>query len=262
LPVTNHFYFNTEALSSQDTKRWRRARKLQAVVNTLKKEEWSFAQFLSAWVEPDEGEGIILKHRRYVRIEQRREALLDAVAKNPQLSGMLGTPVESFTLELDRLIQEPYFATFDRILKLEDIDFDIAFRTMQDIAPIWHTTLLRMLSNQRAHRASYGSVKTIPGEQDVLVKRAYAITSMICCSRAKKQSNFFTSLVDIYLVGSGVKRRVFETLSGFGVCHSYKQANRIMSTIAEDVEVYPLYVNTLCELLGQSNQLLSTSTNS
>jgi hypothetical protein len=61
--------------------------------------------------------------------------------------------------------------------------------------------------------------------------------------------------MDIYLIGSGVKRRVFETLSGFGVCHSYKQANRIMGTIAEDAEVCWLHLINFCKLL-------QTSTNS
>ncbi|XTI87265.1 hypothetical protein V2W45_1203088, partial [Cenococcum geophilum] len=67
---------------------------------------------------------------------------------------------------------------------------------------------------------------------------AYAITSIIYSSRAKKWSNFFTSLVDIYLIGSGVKRRVFKTLSGFRLCYSYYSANRIINSIAKEVERY------------------------
>jgi len=61
---------------------------------------------------------------------------------------------------------------------------------------------------------------------------------MICSSRAKKRSNFFTSLIDIYLIGSKVKRRVFKTLSGFGLCYSYYSANRIINSIAKEVKVY------------------------
>jgi len=43
----------------------KRARRLQAVVNTLKEEGWSFAQLLSTWVRADDiGEkGIVIKHR-------------------------------------------------------------------------------------------------------------------------------------------------------------------------------------------------------
>ena len=145
--------------------------------------------------------------------------------------------VESFIIELDYLIQEPYFAIFNRTLNIEDLDFKVAFRTMQDVALIQHTTLLQLLGNQRVHRASYLAGGQNTGVQDALAKRVYAITSIICASRVKKLSNFFISLVDIYLVGSGVKRRVFETLSGFRLCYSYYSANRIMGSIAEEAEV-------------------------
>ena len=68
------------------------------------------------------------------------------------------------------------------------------------------------------YRASYGNQK-VEGQkldsQDALIRRAYAITSMICFSWAKKRSNFFSLVVDIYLIGFGVKRRIFKTLAGF-----------------------------------------------
>ena len=69
------------------------------------------------------------------------------------------------------------------------------------------------------------------------MRRAYAITSMIYFSRAKKRSNFFSSVVDIYLIGSGVKRRVFKTLACFRLCHGYHSANRTMGSIAEEAKV-------------------------
>ncbi|XTI84380.1 hypothetical protein V2W45_1226024, partial [Cenococcum geophilum] len=71
-----------------------------------------------------------------------------------------------------------------------------------------------------------------------LVRRAYTITSIIYSSRAKKRSNFFTLLIDIYLIGSGVKRRVFKTLSGFRLYYSYYLVNYIINSIAKEVEVY------------------------
>ncbi|XTI90429.1 hypothetical protein V2W45_1245614, partial [Cenococcum geophilum] len=66
----------------------------------------------------------------------------------------------------------------------------------------------------------------------------YAITSIIYSSRAKKQFNFFTLLIDIYLIGSRVKRRVFKTLSGFRLYYSYYLVNRIINSIAKKVEIY------------------------
>ena len=130
-------------------------------------------------------------------------------------------PVGSFTIELDRLIQELYFNIFNKTSNIEELDFKVAFRTIQDIALIWYATLLQLLSNQRAYRVSYLAGGQKAGAQDILVKWVYTITSIIYTSRAKKRSNFFILLVDIYLIGSGVKRRVFKTPSGFRLY--YKQ---------------------------------------
>ncbi|OCK87553.1 uncharacterized protein K441DRAFT_594047, partial [Cenococcum geophilum 1.58] len=55
--------------------------------------------------------------------------------------------------------------------------------------------------------------------------------------------NFFTSLIDIYFIGSRVKRRVFKTLSSFRLCYSYYSANRIINSIAKEVEVLVIYNN-------------------
>ena len=126
---------------------------------------------------------------------------------------------------------------FNKTSNIENLDFKVAFYTMQDIAPTWHAILLQLLGNQHTHRASYQVRGQKTKGQDTLVRQAYTITSIICSSRAKKQSNFFTSLVDIYLVGSRVKRRVFKTLSGFGLCYNYHLANHIMNSIAKEAEV-------------------------
>jgi hypothetical protein len=65
----------------------------------------------------------------------------------------------------------------------------------------------------------------------------FLITSILCSSQAKKQSNMLYSLLDIYLLGSGVKRQVFSTLAGLGLCHSYKAANKLMHKIADTAKV-------------------------
>ena len=43
--------------------------------------------------------------------------------------------------------------------------------------------------------------------------------------------------MDIYLIGSSIKRRVFKTLAGFRLCHGYHSANRTMGSIAEEAKV-------------------------
>ncbi|XTI96156.1 hypothetical protein V2W45_1255250, partial [Cenococcum geophilum] len=66
----------------------------------------------------------------------------------------------------------------------------------------------------------------------------YTITSIIYAFRVKKLSNFFILLIDIYLIGSSIKRRVFKTLLGFRLCYSYYLANYIIGSIIEEVEIY------------------------
>ena len=56
-------------------------------------------------------------------------------------------------------------------------------------------------------------------------------------SQARNQSNFFATIMDIYLIGSGVKRRVIETLSGLGICHSYCKANKVLHDVADTTRV-------------------------
>jgi len=108
---------------------------------------------------------------------------LNAVARDLQLSNILYIQTKSYTVELNCLIQEPYFATFNRTLKIKDLDFNITFHFMQDTALGWHATLMQLLGNQQAHRASYGNQKAKGQKvdsQDVLVRQAYVITSIIC----------------------------------------------------------------------------------
>ena len=65
------------------------------------------------------------------------------------------------------------------------------------------------------------------------------ITAMVCMSQAKQRSNFLLSMLDIYLLGSGVKRRAFSTLAGFGICRSYKIVNALMKDVAKASQVRP-----------------------
>ena len=134
--------------------------------------------------------------------------------------------------ELDTLIKQPYFNQFDRSIDFDTLDFSHAFYTIEKAAPTWHTMLLQLIGNQRAHRSSYAGNTELSAV--MLSKRLFTITSTICHSRAKQQSNVLSSMLAVYLVGSGVKRRVIEVLSGLGICYSYHQANRLIRNIAKD----------------------------
>ena len=136
----------------------------------------------------------------------------------------------TLTTEFKALISTPYFGRFDHTAEIDNIDFDAAFAAVETAAPTWHRMLVYLLRNPRASR---NSSTTSPD----LRRPIFVITSIMCHSRAKKSSNYFSSMLDSYLIGSGVKRRVIETLAGFGLCHSYKQGNRLMKQVAEHEQV-------------------------
>ena len=223
-------YLNDENLDMEALRggpTFRTQRKLQVVVNTLKQVRWSFEQFIHAWMnEPRR-----LKHRRYCTLSQRQRALQRTLVRIP--SNTNHHLVSMFTAELDALTTKPYFGRFDHTAQIDNINFDVAFQTIRETAPTWHKILIQLLSNPRAHRASYN----FPQTQEIY-KRSFTITSIVCHSRAKKRSNYLSSMLDAYLIGSGVKRRVVETLSGLGLCHSYAHGNHLMQTIANHEKVY------------------------
>ena len=168
--------------------------------------------------------------------------------------------IELYTTELDRLIQELYFTIFNRTLKIEDLDFNVAFRSIQDTTLGQYIAFIRLLSNQRAYRASYSNQKAEGQKvdsQDALVRWVYAITSIIYFSWAKKRSNFFSLVVDIYLIGSSIKRRAFKTLAGFRLCYGYYSTNYTIGSITKEVKVYQfLYQYCISISTGLSAKLI------
>ncbi|KAF1936991.1 hypothetical protein EJ02DRAFT_478313 [Clathrospora elynae] len=65
-------------------------------------------------------------------------------------------------------------------------------------------------------------------------RRMFSLTSMVCFSHARQSSNILPSCIDAFLTGSGVHRRVVETLHGLGLCHSYHHANLLMNSVAKN----------------------------
>lgn len=201
----------------------RRRKKLQVIVDALRQVGWSFGHFVHIWIH----ENRQLDHRRYRTRQLRHKALRQTLRRiPPDIASIQLFPL--LEKEIDHLIREPYFGVFDPSKHLEHFDFKAASESIQTTAPMWHKLLTLVLSNPRSRRKSYAH-----DQADQVRKRLFMLISVICHSRAKKRSNFFTYLVDAYLLGSGVKRRVIETLSGFGLCHSYMQGNRLMKKIAE-----------------------------
>ena len=207
--------------------------KLQQVLDLLHSFDWSPRQFFLAWAGARSGSVDVELEHRYYRTPQRRKDVLLRVAYEIREPQSMADVIAS---ELKSLIEHPCFGQFDQKVNLENIDFTRVSRTIKDYAPIWYATILQLISNQRAHRESYGRISK--SHTEVLSKRLFAITSMVCFSRAKLQSNFLAGLLGTYLLGSGTKRRAIDSLAGLGVCNSYLKCKKLLDKVASDATRY------------------------
>ena len=219
--------------------------KLEEVANCLSDMGWSLRSFLRAWAkEPSGNRSLEIPFRQWRTPTRRRTALADALA-DPEIEPLYHKPPGPFIAdELDRLISKPYFGRFDHTHELATLDFSQAVVIIRETAPVWYSLAMELLANRRAYRESYS-----PVSEEILSKRLYMITSIVCHSRAKQQSNFLPSILDMYMLGSGMKRRVFDSFSGFGICHSYQTANRAVRELAEHSKVGSLSLSVNSALL-------------
>ncbi len=210
---------------------------LQQVLQALRRCRWTFKDLIHNWVQEEDKDNheVILEHRSYKTAAQRRRVLVTAVES--LVASGVDTTTSTLLAEFNHLLQTPFLGQFDHTTNVDTIDFHLAFQDIKATAPVWHKLLTELLRNQRSHWSSYNACS----DKQVLSKRVYFITSVICHSRAKKRSNLLPSILDMYLLGSGVKRRVIETLSGLGICHSYMTANRLISKVSENAKASKIF---------------------
>ena len=216
------------------------AASIESVLRAMRDVGWSLDDFVHAYIEEKDHRGtpIICNFRGYATPAIRQERLLETL-RSDQFMQLRGTPMDVSKLrkELKDLRNTRYFGPFDRETKVEDIDLDAVDASIARVAPQWHIALHQLLHNQRVEWDSYSSQ---PKENDEgIAGKIFMITAMVCMSQAKQRSNFLPSMLDIYLLGSGVKRRAFSTLAGFGICRSYKTANALMKDVAKASQVRP-----------------------
>jgi len=136
--------------------------KLQEMVSTLGRLNWSFRDFVHAWAGAEgRARDAKLNHRIYRTVHQRRRVLEETMDTLQSRGIYQPNPVpetvgDVFISELHGLINQRHFDQFDGNT-IEDIDFSDALGIVQEKAPTWSAFLLRLLMNQRGHRASYPS---------------------------------------------------------------------------------------------------------
>jgi hypothetical protein len=173
----------------------------------------------------------------------RRINILKSALRQPEVAQAIGfdfdrssddPPVSTLTQELDNLVGCSFFNAFDHTAPAEELSFVGAYAQIQSTAPVWASWLSNTLANPRHERDHYQMSATY---NESLQLRAYLITAIICRARARKTSNYLSRALGIYLLGSGTKRRVVETLAGLGVCESYQCINQLLSCIANEAKV-------------------------
>jgi hypothetical protein len=206
--------------------------KLRVVFKALRDVRWSISQFLEACVRERDPGGRVIIGDIGGNLTERRAKVAQAIS-NPFVRELDVPTVTTIRQELRALMRTDYYGQWDHTSVRERLNFPQAFQTIEAIAPVWNEFLITLMSNQRTEWTSYRARL----DPTTMSRHVFTITSIVCASQAKKTSNFFQSLLDIYLIGSGVKRRVIETLSGFGICHSYKTANERLKSVADSARV-------------------------
>lgn len=208
--------------------------KLSTVYRVLRDDcRWTIQEFLTAWISDE----VLDDCGRYQRAPWRRKAIRE-LAQDEDFRAKCGLSSEAVDLamiktELLALIeQQPVFGRYIPGASIESIDFQQAFQTIHVSAPVWHRLITSLLYNTRAHRESYPA-QVARG----LPQQVFMVTAFVCHAQFKKSSSFFQTLLSVYLHGSGVKRRVLDTLHGLGICHSYNTINRRMEKVAAEARV-------------------------
>ncbi|KAF1936288.1 hypothetical protein EJ02DRAFT_387630, partial [Clathrospora elynae] len=140
-----------------------------------------------------------------------------------------------------RLPQSP-FGKFELDMKLEQLDFEGVVHMIKTTALTWYSLIRLLLGNRRIEHARYPN-----GGFVAINRRMFSLTSMVCFSHARQSSNILPSCIDAYLTGSGVHRRVVETLQGLGLCHSHHHANLFMDSVAKHASAHLLREGRLAQ---------------
>lgn len=211
------------------------AQGLEAVLHTIQEQNWSFRDFIRTWVgagSKRDVEIISPKSRFYRTKAQRRRVLTKIVEElesdgSIQITSLPSGVIKSISDELDALIAAGNcFGVFIKEdvnpSSIEDIDFENAGRTIERLAPKWHTLLRRLMTNQRSHWESYK-----PDSPAIISKRVFMVTAMVCFSKKSRTSNYFPRLLAVYLNEAGTERKVLQTLSELGLCPAYPRGQQV-----------------------------------
>lgn len=214
---------DTDVQKNRCVARVPRSEKLRAVLDVISQNNMSIADFIESFLV-DQLPGSYPPGRRQ---NDFRRAL-----ERPAVRAILhsDSPLDTIHSELDALVGAPWFNNYEGGSTVGELNLDGSWAGMTETAPTWASFLDQALCNRRGAWDSYKTKKKDTPRKEV----AYFVTSIILRQRARKRSNYLLKMLGMYLHSSGTKRRVINTLSGLGMCDSYKIINKTMSAIADD----------------------------
>jgi hypothetical protein len=177
---------------------------MATVMKELRAQRMGVGTFIRAWVEQDDTQ----RTRRIglLRKLASHDLILSEVF-GPEEGNTNGTFQSGVIRELNGLTDRPFSNQFKEDWP-EDIQYASVYMELESSAPIWCGFLMRVLQYSRAHQASYYQSKDLAPVQ----QKAYLITSVICKARATNTSNYQAKTLGLYVISSGIKRRVFLVL--------------------------------------------------
>lgn len=210
-----------------------RERGFNQVLTAMKDAHMSLESFLHMWMYSP---GRFVEHKKYQAQNERQRILKNWLLAEPNLLKNGELIIPSLQRELDALTTVQQFGLYDPVkTPPESFNLNAVLSTASVVhskAPMLHSILTKLLQQARAHQLSYSSSQASASDSMQTTRRLYLILSVLCYSRRPYSSNFLASLMDTYLHGAGVKRRVIESLSGLGICHRYETGNNLLNDIA------------------------------
>ncbi|KAF1809464.1 hypothetical protein P152DRAFT_516647 [Eremomyces bilateralis CBS 781.70] len=200
--------------------------KLRETLYLWRKQRFTFKEFLRAWLLSDEHHGSL---GRATRVGLFRELL-----EEEEIREVLGHHPSSrrnwqpLLKELDGLTEYKYFDTFDPDTAHEwDIDLEDVRKVIKTRAPEWYSCLDLVLRNCRSQE---------PDQRETLSKgtigQMYTMTAVACRSRKRNTSSVYAKKLGLYMISSGTKRRVVDTVAGLGLTDTYQSINEDISDMA------------------------------
>ena len=89
--------------------------------------------------------------------------------------------ISSLVGELDALSETTYFGHVEGYLQLNNVDFDIMFQTIRQVAPLWNHLLQQLMQHSRAHQDSY----VYNWDPKYILKWAFAVLGIVCHSHGQ-----------------------------------------------------------------------------